>query len=153
MSKKNAGLLDLLPMLNGGEKPIDVDELANMMGGKVVTFNGMQYMKLDPPTSHPRVSPDIIFSNDSGIVGVLHEYSTIKYFIGVPKAHKFYGKDCEFFNGMKIPLSLYGNITSTSVDSAKENGCSMIPIELSMVGLDLILIWINQTIKYQEIMR
>lgn len=125
MDGKSAGLRDLFNLLGNGDGKKLEEAFIETSGGKIVTIKGVRFLAFKPyPTPPPasKIFGEIVFSNESGIVGIVSKNLKQRYSIGVPLDHPWSQKKARFFSSLKDPISKSGNLSHTDLDSLEKKG-------------------------------
>ena len=139
---------DSLKQTSTIERSITEEDLAEMIGGKIVTFEGKRFLSFGAaptapttaPTTVPTTAPthsslsygEIVCVTKSGIVGIISTKLKSQYFIGVPKGHLWFNQKASAFNSLEVPISVYGKVTHTDLDSLENEGKIMRSIAIAM---------------------
>lgn len=129
--------------------PFNEDDLVKMLGGKIVVIGGKKFLNFSAPThdpvpgsapappTMPNLFGDIVCSTKSGIVGIISKNLKQQYFIGVPEGHIWFNQKASYFNSLDVPISLYGKVSGTDLDSIEKDGKLMrsVAIQMSMDSL------------------
>jgi hypothetical protein len=121
-----------LPKLSA-TKTISEEDIAKLFGGEIVTFEGKRCLSFPPPSELLSFG-EIVCVTKSGIVGIISKNLKSQYFVGVPEGHFWFNQKASAFNSLDVPISVYGKVTQTDLDSIEKDGHLMrsIAIEMTM---------------------
>lgn len=123
--------------------PFNEDDLVKMLGGEIVIIEGRKFLSFSasapgststpaPTSPVPNLFGDIVCSTKSGIVGIISKNLKQQYFIGVPEGHIWFNQKASYFNSLDVPISLYGKVSGTDLDSIEQDGKLMRSVAIQM---------------------